>query len=170
MEHSWNVKTLRISLPNHQKYHFCVIKRTGCRNLSAFPDRLVVDISQMMSSQQSPQWSAFRPWRSHLAWLKWDLHCKLTLDFWCLHWYCAHIGSWVLGPYLCAAGSLPTAGLFPVGLQSSAMLSTLGEALKSEALGDYARILKRYVGISQWECRSQMFACCLLTLALSSEK
>lgn len=86
-----------MSLPNHQKYHFRVIKRTGCRNLSAFPDRLFVDISQVVSSQRSPQWSAFRPWWSHLAWLKWDLHGKLTPDFWCLHWYCTNIRSWVVG-------------------------------------------------------------------------
>lgn len=39
MEKFWNVKALRISLSNYQKYNFCVTKITDCRNISAFLDQ-----------------------------------------------------------------------------------------------------------------------------------
>lgn len=39
MEQSWNAKVLRNTLPNHQKYYFCLTKGTGYRSLPAFPDQ-----------------------------------------------------------------------------------------------------------------------------------
>lgn len=168
MEKFWKVKALRISLPNYQKYNFCVTKITGCRNISAFLDQFACwYLSDNVFTAETPVISIqtlMTPFGLAKVWTRLQTHFWFMMPPLILHSCVAKS----LGAQCCVAVNFPSVVLFSMALHSLSMQITLDEALK--ALGSYACILKRYMGISLWECRSQVFAYCLLSFALRSEK